>query len=388
MSFRETRGVLGPVLGWFRAQCVGGGLWLILCASGVTWAGEPLEASMVEDFIMGIPKTELHVHLEGTIEPEEYIALVERNKLEQKYQTAQDVRQRLVHQKDLNTFIEVYEELLSALVTAEDFEEAVVSYARRVREQGVVYVEIFFDPQMHTTRGIELETVMDALARAQKRVAEFGLEIHYIACFNRDKSAESAMAHLQQLTHWSELVIGVGLDNPEVIDFAHKFKPVFDEARRLGFKLTTHLDVNVPNTIAHHWQAMEVLNVDRLDHALNTGDEPELIAAVKARNLGLASCVTLLYRDIPGRLEERFGMMRTLLDNDVTISLNSDDPGLMRGLYVGDLLLLSHTSVGFSKDDVVTLVSNGFEIAWMEDSKRASYLAQVNAFVQANAVEF
>lgn len=342
----------------------------------------------VQNWLMGLPKTELHVHLEGTIEPEDYVALLARNGLSSPYASPEAVRERLTYQRDLNTFIEVYEELLSALVTPKDFEGAVVRYAERVAAQGVVYVEMFFDPQMHTSRDIPLDDVMTGLRNGQARAAaEHQVEIQYIACFNRDRSAESAAEHLEQLAAYRDLIVGVGLDNPEIIDFPKKFAPVFQRAAELGFRRTTHLDVNVPNTLAHHHDSIKLLGVERIDHGLNVIDDPELVKIVRERNIGLTGCVTLLYRHVPGQVEtrerlvDRFGRLRQLLDAGVTISLNSDDPGLMSGLYVGDLYLLGYDEDYLNLDQLVALARNGFNIAWLDEAARAKYLAMFSKYI-------
>ncbi|MEM9622612.1 MAG: adenosine deaminase [Pseudomonadota bacterium] len=367
-------------------------VWLLmstLVASAGVSGTERTES--VQAFLLELPKTELHIHLEGTIEPEDYLALVEKNNLKSPYATADAVRERLTYQKDLNTFIEVYEELLSALVTTDDFEQAIVRYAGRVAAQGVVYVEMFFDPQMHTSRGIPLEQVMAGLQAGKARAAaEHGVEVWFIACFNRNRTAESAMAHLEQLTDYRDLVIAVGLDNPEVIDFPSKFAAVFARAAELDFRRTTHLDVNVPNTLAHHHDSISLLGVERIDHGLNVIDDPALVKTVQDKSIGLAACVTLLYRHVPGeaetleRLEDRFGRMRQLLDAGVVISLNSDDPGLMSSLYVGDLYVLGYREGYLSLQHLVALARNGFEIAWMDDEAKAGYLERFADFLVRN----
>lgn len=348
----------------------------------------------VQNWVMGLPKTELHVHLEGTIEPEDYIALVARNKLSSPYASADAVRERLTYQRDLNTFIEVYEELLSALVTPQDFEEAVVRYAGRVAAQGVVYVEMFFDPQMHTSRKIALDDVLSGLRKGKARAAsEHGVEIRYIACFNRDRSAESAAEHLEQLAAHTDLIIGFGLDNPEIIDFPKKFEAVFKRVDELGFRRTTHLDVNVPNTLPHHHDSIKLLGVDRIDHGLNVIDDPKLVALVRERGIGLTGCVTLLYRHVPGqaetieRLNDRFSRVQRLLGAGVTISLNSDDPGLMSSLYLGDLYLLGYREGYLNADQMIALARNGFNIAWLDDKARTKYLAKLSKFVSEQALD-
>ena len=343
----------------------------------------------IEAFIMGLPKAELHVHLEGALEPELYIELVQSNGIAKRYPDAEAVRSRLRHQRDLTTFIEVYEELLSAMFTAADFEATAMAYVRRVAEQGTVYVEMFFDPQMHVARGIELDTVLEGLLAARARAAEeCGVALRFIACFNRDRSAASALALLERLREWPDAIIGIGLDNLEEPGFPAKFADVFARARQLGFRLTTHLDVDVPNTMAHHWGALELLEVERFDHGLNSLDDPKLLAAVVARKIALTACPTLLYLDIPDRFESHLARTRQLLAAGARVSLHSDDPGLMRGLYIGDLYVRSHTIGGYSRDEILALVRNGFAAAWLDEARRADYLAAVDTFATAHPVMF
>ncbi|MCC5888127.1 MAG: adenosine deaminase [Gammaproteobacteria bacterium] len=375
-----------------RITARGAGLMLLL---GLVLAA-PLQAhagaadpGAVADFIMGLPKTELHIHLEGTLEAEDYLALMARNGRDSPYGDAAAVRDRLTYARDLDTFIEVYEELLGAMETAHDFEQVAMTYIERVSAQGVIYVEMFFDPQMHTYRGVALETVMEGLYRAHARApVEYGVELWFIACFNRDRSAASALRHLEALAPYQDIVIGVGLDNPEEIGFPEKFATVFARAAAMGFRRTTHLDVDVPNTIEHHWSALRLLDIERIDHGLNVADDPGLIVAVREAGIALTACPTLLYRDIPGRLEGRLARIRTLLDAGIEISLHSDDPGLMRDLYVGDLYLLAHLEGGFTRAEIVALARNSLLSAWVDEDRRRIWLQAFDAWLQAHPVAF
>jgi len=362
----------------------------MLFISGLTgqqvWARDSVR---IKAFALGVPKAELHIHLEGTLEPEHYLKLVADNELEAKYATVEAVQERLLDQRDLNSFIEVYEELLSAMRTEEDFYEVALAYCRKATSQGVVYVEMFFDPQMHTARGIKIETVMQGLIRAQTKAAtSLGLKLNFIACFNRDRTADSAAEHLENLVPWQEVILGVGLDNPEEIGFPTKFTEVFARARELGFRLTTHCDVNVPNTLAHHYGAIDLLKVERIDHGLNVADDPALLAIVKERGIGLTACPTLLYLDLPGRMEARAGAVKTLLEAGIPICVNSDDPGMMRSLYVGDLLAITVETADLNRDQTLELARNSFRIAWLTEKETANYLASIDTFAKNNPISF
>ena len=347
-----------------------------------------LTAALSEEkraFALNVPKAELHIHFEGTLEPDHYLKLIEQNGLEAKYDSLEAVQERLLDQRDLNSFIEVYEELLSAMRTEDDFYEVAMAYCRKVSSQGVLYVELFFDPQMHTVRGISLDTVMRGLLRAREEAnVSLGLTLNFIACFNRDRSAESAAKHLEELVRWQDVILGIGLDNPEEIDFPKKFASVYARARELGFRLTTHCDVNVPNTLAHHWDAIELMQVERIDHGLNVIDDPALLNVVRRRGIGLTACPTLLYLDIPGRMGSRAGAIKTLLEAGVQVCVNSDDPGMMRSLYVGDLLALTVEEVDLSREQTLELARNSFRIAWISDDDRQRYIRAVDDFAESN----
>lgn len=350
-----------------------------------------LTAALSEEkraFALNVPKAELHLHFEGTLEPDHYLELIEQNGLEAKYDSLEAVQERLLDQRDLNSFIEVYEELLSAMQAEDDFYEVALAYCRKVSSQGVLYVELFFDPQMHTIRGISLDTVMQGLLRAREEAnTSLGLTLNFIACFNRDRSAESA-EHLEELVRWQDVILGIGLDNPEEIDFPKKFAPVYARARELGFRLTTHCDVNVPNTLAHHWDAIELMQVERIDHGLNVIDDPALLNEVRRRGIGLTACPTLLYLDIPGRMEGRAGAIKTLLEAGVQVCVNSDDPGMMRSLYVGDLLALTVEAADLSREQTLELARNSFRIAWISEDDRQRYIREVDDFAELHSLSF
>ncbi len=350
---------------------------LVLAPGGAVAADS--DASL-RALIMALPKAELHVHIEGTLEPEHYLELIARNGLTPRYASPEAVRQRLTHATDLNTFIEVFSELLSAMRTERDFHDVALTYFRRVRAQQVVYVEMFFDPQMHTERGIPLATVFAGLLSAKNQAAEeFGLRAEYIMCFNRDRSAESAAAILEESRPWHDRILGIGLDNPEERDFPRKFAGVFARARELGLRLTSHCDVNQPNTVAHIWGCLDELKVERIDHGINVLDDPKLIAAVRERRIGLTVCPTLLYAEIPGRLAFRARAIKQMLDLGLLVTINSDDPGMMRSLLVGDLFWIVHEAVGLTRAEIVTLAANSFEIAWLPPEEKRAYLAAVQA---------
>lgn len=339
-----------------------------------------------KQFIFGLPKAELHVHLEGAMEPELYIEIARRNGISTDYKTAEEVRDRLRAARDLSSFIGIYEELVDVLRTESDFRDVALGYFRMARSQGVVYAEVFFDPQLHLERGVPFDTVCAGLDSAKRQaMSGLGLEAHFIMCFLRDRKAEEAASVLQQSRPWlGKLIIGVGLDNPEVEGFPAKFQDVFAQAAQLGLRLTSHCDVDQPNTVAHHWGVLDVLGVERIDHGLNVLDDPALIETVGARRIGLTGAPTLFYTEIPGRMEYRAGAIRKLLDLGLLITVNSDDPGMKRSLYVGDLLLRVMQTTGMTREHIGQLARNSFEIAWISRERRAHYLREIQAYMASS----
>jgi len=354
-----------------------------LAFAGAAQAG--VRAGPSPEFVFGLPKAELHIHFEGSLEPEQYIELVARNKLPARYDNAEAVRLRLRHATDLNTFIEVYEEMLSAIRTEQDFHDVALACFKRLHDQNVRHVEMFFDPQMHTTLGIPLATVFEGLEAARTEAERrYGLSIGYIMCFNRNRTAASAMEILEASRPWMGRLLGVGLDNNEERDFPAKFQAVFARAGELGLHRTSHCDVNQPNSVAHIWGCLRLLGVERIDHGVNVLDDPALVTAVRDRKIGLTVCPTLLYTEIPGRLEFRAKAIKRMLDLGLLVTVNSDDPGMMRSLYVSDLYVKAQAAAALTREEVVTIARNSFLISWIPETERQADLLALADYVASH----
>jgi len=344
----------------------------------------------MKHFIHGLPKAELHLHFEGTLEPEMALDLAARNSLALPYQNVDEVKTRMGCAYDLPTFIAVYEELLSVIRTEQDFYEVAYAYFVRSHSQNVVYAEMFFDPQMHTTRGIALETVINGIHQAQVEAErKLGLRSQLIMCFNRDRSAESAMAILEQSIPYKEKIVGIGLDNPEEENFPAKFNNVYSRARKMGYRLTSHCDVNQLNTIQHLWGCLNDLRVERIDHGVNVLEDENLIETVKKQRIGLTVCPTILYTDTPNRFQyDYFDLcaeaVRKMLDLGLLVALNTDDPGFMCSQYLGDVYITTQERLNLSKEQLVTLARNSFEIAWLADDIKQQYGNLITAYMAAN----
>jgi len=340
-------------------------------------------------FIMGLPKAELHVHLEGTMEPELYLEMARRNGIATRYAAPEDVRARLRDAHDLGSFIQIYEELVGVMRTERDFHDVALAYFRKARSQGVIHAEVYVDPQLHQARGVPLATLYEGLSRARKDARrELGLDARFILSFLRDRPAEQASQVLEESRPWlGSLIIGVGLDNPEVENFPEKFRSVYARARELGLHLTSHCDVDQPNTVAHHWGVIKLLGVERIDHGLNVLNDPALVEEVRRRKIGLTGAPTLFYADIPGRMEYRAGAIARLLDEGLLVTVNSDDPGMKRSLYVGDLMLRVKRTTGMDRAHIARLARNSFAISWIAAAQRRGYEARLERYLQRYKVD-
>src|SRR6202165_2567772 len=331
----------------------------------------------MNSFIDGMPKAELHVHLEGTLEPDLSFALAHKSGIALPYESPEALL-RAYDFHDLSSFLAIYYKGMSVLQDETDFFELTWRYLLKARDQNIVYAEMFFDPQAHTSRGVPFDVVIRGIRRAQeKAAAELEVETQLILCFLRDMSAESAMQTLEQALPYKHWLIGVGLDSDERDNPPLKFAEVFARARREGFKLTMHCDVNQQNTLVHIRQVLDDIRVDRIDHGVNSLEDPALCAVIKERGLGLTVCPVsnrFCTQDLTA------GHIRRMLDLGMRATVNSDDPAYFRA-YLNENLRALHEEGGLSKQELVKLVRNGFEVAWLDEARRDAYLERLNQHV-------
>lgn len=329
----------------------------------------------MHQFITDLPKVELHVHLEGTLEPELLFALAERNKIELPYAEPSDVVAAYDFH-DLPSFLAIYYAAMDVLRTKEDFYDLTMAYFRKAAEQNVRYVEPFFDPQAHTARGVEFATVIDGIHQAQRDAAsELGVQSNLIMCFLRDQSAASAAEHLTLALPYRDRIVGVGLDSDEKDNPPEKFAEVFASARKAGFKLTMHCDVNQQDIVDHMWQCLELIGVDRIDHGINALDDPKLVAAIAQRELGLTVCPIsnrFVVQNLTG------DEIRRLVSHGIKVTINSDDPAYFRG-YMNENLAALHDDAGFSKDELLVLTHNAIDVCWAPQAVKQSIRAELQA---------
>jgi len=327
-------------------------------------------------FIEGMPKAELHLHLEGTLEPELKFELAARNGIGLPYASAAQMRAGYAF-GDLTSFLAAYYEGMSVLRGEQDFYDLAMAYFRTAADQNVVYAEVFFDPQAHTSRGIGFGEVIGGLHRARLDArTEFGLRVQLIMCFLRDMSADSAMATLEQSLPHRDKIIGVGLDSDERDNPPVKFKRVFERARAEGYRLTMHCDVDQADSVDHIWQCLDEIGVERIDHGVNCVDDDALVARLERDGIGLTVC-PVSNRWVTDGLKAR--ELKILLDRSVRATVNSDDPAYF-GAYVNQNLAAVQEAVGLTVAELAKLARNSFEIAWIGDADRARYLSDLDAY--------
>lgn len=331
---------------------------------------------LMEDYIRGMPKAELHIHLEGSLEPEHIFALSQRNKIELAYKTPQEVIAAYDFH-DLPSFLTIYYAAMGVLQTEQDFFELAYHYFQRAHEDNIVYVEPFFDPQGHTSRGIEFDTIITGIHRAQVTAKEkLGIESNLIMCFLRDMSADSAMEHLEMSLPYRDWIIGVGLDSDEKDNPPTKFRDVFARARQEGYRLTMHCDVNQVDIVDHIWQCLNDINVDRIDHGVNCLEDNELCEEITRRQLGLTVCPVSNQFVVQSLTSQE---IKTMLQKGMKATINSDDPGYFRA-YLNDNFLALIREANFTRQEIMQLNINAFEVSWLDSNRKDKYLEQVRNF--------
>lgn len=331
------------------------------------------------DFIKGLPKAELHLHLEGTLEPDLKLKLAQKNKVDIGQTTIEEV-QASYQFDSLPSFLNIYYPAMNVLQDEEDFYELAMAYLRNAKEQGIKRAELFFDPQTHTTRGVSFETVINGYHRAVEQSDSLGISADLIMCFLRDMSAESAEETWQQALPHKDKFIAVGLDSDEKGNPPSKFAEVFAKAREAGLKLTMHCDIDQENSIEHIRQVIEDIKVDRIDHGTNILENQKLVDYVNEHYIGLTSCPVsngFVVDDMKGK------EIIELLYQGVKITVNSDDPAYFQS-YISDDILALATKYDMTKEQIVQLAKNSFEISWISEEEKNNYLTMIDEYVASN----
>lgn len=324
---------------------------------------------------MPIPKAELHLHIEGTLEPELAFQLAHRNNITLPYPDVQTLRDAYSF-TDLQSFLDLYYRLMDVLRTPADFHDLATAYLTRAAAQGVRHAEIFFDPQAHTQRGIPLETVIDGLTSAlDTSLQDHGVSTHLILCFLRDQSAQNAMDTLDAARPHLHHITAVGLDSAEVGNPPEKFTEVFQAAADLGLRRVAHAGEEGPAT--YIWNALNHLGAERIDHGIRCMDDPELITHLATTRTPLTVCPfsNVRLRAVP-TLDQH--PLPAMMDAGLLVTVNSDDPAYFGG-YVHDNYLGLQQHLGLTDEQLRTLARNSFTASFLTPERRDALIAQVDA---------
>ncbi|MBC7504934.1 MAG: adenosine deaminase [Sandarakinorhabdus sp.] len=326
-------------------------------------------------FIAGLPKAELHLHIEGSLEPEMLFALARRNGVATPFASVDAVRAAYAF-SNLQDFLDVYYQGMSVLLTEEDFFELTAAYLVRAEADAVRHVEIFFDPQAHTERGVAFGTVVSGIARALAAARERGTSSKLILCFLRHLDEAAAEATLDAALPYLHFIDGVGLDSSEVGHPPAKFARVFAKARGLGLKLVAHAGEEGPP--AYVYEALDLLGVDRIDHGNRALEDPYLVDRLAREAICLTVC-PLSNQKLCVVDDLAAHPLRRMLEAGLVATVNSDDPAYFGG-YVNANFVAVADALDLSRDEIVTLACNSFAGAFLEDADRAVHMAAVAAY--------
>jgi adenosine deaminase len=331
----------------------------------------------VEGFLRDVPKAELHLHIEGTLEPELMFELAGRNQVSLPYPDVEAVRRAYVFD-DLQSFLDIYYAGCAVLLTEQDFYDLTSAYLRRVAGQGVRHAEIFFDPQTHTDRGVAFETVVTGIHRAlEDGLASLGISSRLIMCFLRHLSGEAAMETLEQAVPFVSWITAVGLDSSELGNPPSKFEAVYRRAREMGLLAVAHAGEEGPPE--YIWEALDLLGVRRIDHGVRCLEDDDLAARLAAEQVPLTVCPlsNVKLRVFPSLREHN---LPQLLDRGLLVTVNSDDPPYFGG-YVEDNFRGLVETFGMGQAVIAQLARNSFVASFLDDSAKLRHLAAIDAMV-------
>ena len=328
----------------------------------------------IEEMITEFPKAELHLHIEGTFEPELMFEIAQRNRIDLPYKSVEEVR-RAYRFTDLQAFLDIYYRAMSVLVHEKDFYDLTNAYLQRASAQRVRHAEIFFDPQAHTSRGVKFETIVSGIHRALIDAARnSGMTSKLIMCFLRDLTPESAMEALEQALTFKDHISAVGLDSKELGNPPRKFEEVFKKARDAGFIAVAHAGEEAP--AQYVWDALEFLKISRIDHGYHSLEDPKLVEKLAREQIPLTACplasVGVCYFESMGKFP-----VKKMLDLGLLVMINSDDPAYFGG-YVTENYKAVSNALSLSEQDILTLLKNSFKASFLDQGTKASYLKEID----------
>jgi len=325
------------------------------------------------EFINKSPKAELHLHIEGTLEPDHMLALANRNNIQIPFANVNEVKSAYSF-SNLESFLKIFYQGSKVLVKEQDFFDLTWAYALKCKENNVVHTEIFFDPQTHINRGINFDTVINGIYKAlQKANKEFGLTFEIIMCFLRHLDEMSGFEILDQAFVHKEKIVGVGLDSSEIGNPPSKFKKLFEKAIEKGFLTVAHAGEEGPPE--YIWEALDLLKVKRIDHGVQCFKDKKLIEKLRNNQTPLTVCpLSNIKLQVFKKLEEH--NLKKMLDQKLMVMVNSDDPAYFGG-YINKNLIECQAALNLSMNDIKTLLINSFKSSFLKEEKKREWISKI-----------
>ena len=332
----------------------------------------------MKEFIKHLPKAELHLHIEGTLEPEMMFELAQRNNIDLPYESVSEVKEAY-NFDNLQSFLDIYYQGSQVLQTEQDFYDLTWAYLEKAAKQNVRHTEIFFDPQSHTDRGIAFETAYRGIDRALQDGTKLGISSQLILSFLRHLSQEEAFATLEQALPYKNSIPAVGLDSAERGNPPSKFKAVFDRARSEGFLTVAHAGEEGPPE--YIWEAINLLNVSRIDHGVRSMDDPELLDYLVEKQIPLTVCplsnVELKVFDSMAKHN-----LKQLLDRGICATVNSDDPSYFGG-YIAENYEAAQSALDLTKQELYQLAKNSFQASFLSPESKQQLIAELDDYINS-----
>ena len=332
----------------------------------------------LENYIRSIPKAELHVHIEGTLEPEMMFEIANRNNIRLKYNTVDEIRQAY-NFNNLQEFLDIYYEAAHILIHEQDFYDLTMAYLKKAHADNVVHTEIFFDPQTHLHRGVSFETIIDGITKAMHDAKkEPGISSKLIMCFLRHLSEKSAFETLELALPHKDKIIAVGLDSSENGHPPSKFFNVFNKVREEGFFVVAH--AGEEGSAENVREALELLEAVRIDHGVASAEDPDLMNELRDNGIPLTVCPL---SNVKLKVFEDLNEIpiKTFLDHDILVTINSDDPPYFGG-YINDNFIQIAQTQNLSRKDIYKLAENSFNASFITEAERNMYLEKLQKFDQ------
>ena len=330
--------------------------------------------SKIIELIKKIPKAELHIHIEGSIEPKLLFQLSKKNKIEIPYKNINEIKSAYTFH-NLQSFLDIYYQGTKVLITEQDFFDLTWQYMLQCKKDNIVHSEIFFDPQTHTSRGVNFDIVINGIYKALERAEnDFGISSKIIMCFLRHLDENSAFETLDKALSHKDKIIGVGLDSSEIGNPPSKFKNVFKKAINEGFLTVAH--AGEEGSVEYIWEALNILKVKRIDHGIKCLEDEKLIQRLKENQIPLTVCpLSNIKLKVFKKLKSH--NLRDLMKNNLMVTINSDDPAYFGG-YLNTNLIECQKTLNFSEDEIKKLAINSFKSSFLDENKKKEWIDQIN----------